>query len=196
MIIDNDAKVMMIVQPEKKQYMVMTQDDIKQMQAMMGPMMERMKQQRGKSKRPASSFKFAPTGKTERVAGVKCEVWHGAYVGADTSDRDEGEACVAKGVGFAIAELTFANPMLMQGSSGSEQFEQYRELIGADKGLLKATKFENGQARPQLEATSIERKTVSDDAFKPPADYKEVRMGDMMMKAMQGQKPPRKPQGQ
>ena len=39
MIVDNDAKVMMMVDPEKKQYITMTEDDAKQMQAMMGPMM-------------------------------------------------------------------------------------------------------------------------------------------------------------
>ena len=48
MIVDNDAKVMMMVDPEKKQYMTMTEEDAKQMQAMMGPMMERMKQRQSK----------------------------------------------------------------------------------------------------------------------------------------------------
>jgi hypothetical protein len=183
MIIDNEAHVVMIVQPDKKQYMTMTQDDIKQMQAMMGPMMERMKQ-RGKSKHAAGNFTFTPTGKKETVAGVKCAVWHGEYTDAtDPSDKDEGEACVANGVGFALAELTFANPMMMKGSAVSDQFEQYRQLVGGNKGLLKATRFENGQPKPVLEATAIERKAVSDDAFRPPAGYTEVRMGDMMMKA-------------
>ena len=44
-----------------------------------------------------------------------------------------------------------------------------------------------------MEATKIERKVVSDDAFKPPAGYKEIRMADMMMKAQKSmQAPPQK----
>jgi hypothetical protein len=181
MILDNDAKSIVIVEPAKKQYMSMTQDDMKQMQAMMGPMMERMKQKRN-AEGKSGKFKFAPTGKSETVAGTRCEVWHGEYL--DTKgEKEEGEACVATGVGFALGELTFNNPMLMSGGAANEQFEQYRDLVGTNKGILKATKIENGQVKPQLEATKIERKSVGDDAFKPPADYKEIRMGDMMMKA-------------
>ena len=195
MIIDNDAKVIMIVQPDKKQYMTMTQDDMKQMQAMMGPMLERMKQKR-KDRGETGSFKFAPTGKSETVAGVRCETWHGEYVDKD-GDKDEGEACVARGVGFALAELTFANPMMgLGGSAASDRFEQYRDLVGGNKGILKASRIEKGRTQPELEATRIERKAVSDAAFKPPADYKEVRMGEMMMKAQKSMPMPPPQQAQ
>ena len=183
MIVDNDAKIIMIVDPSKKQYMTMTQDDMKQMQAMLGPMMERMKQKR-QAEGKSGQFKFAPTGKSETVAGARCEVWHGEYVDMN-GEKEEGEACVAAGVGFALGELTFNNPMMMNGGPGAEQFEQYRDLVGGNKGILKASKLEKGEAKPQLEATKIERKSISDDAFKPPADYKEIRMGEMMMKAQQ-----------
>lgn len=44
MIIDGDAKTMMMIQPKERQYVVMTEEDAKQMAAMMGPMSERMKQ--------------------------------------------------------------------------------------------------------------------------------------------------------
>src|SRR6476619_7896548 len=115
MIVDNDAKVMMMVDPEKKQYMTMTEDDAKQMQAMMGPMMEKMKQQ---SKKGAAGGKvsFAKTGQTEPVAGVPCEVYRGEYVEED-GDKEQGEACVATGVGFALAALTFNNPMVQRGGA-------------------------------------------------------------------------------
>lgn len=191
LIIDNDAKVIMMIQPDKKQYMTMTQDDMKQMQAMMGPMMERMKQKR-QAEGKSGKLKFAPTGKSETVAGARCEVWHGEYVDKD-GDKEEGEACVATGVGFALAELTFNNPMMAAGGPGADQFEQYRDLVGANKGILKASRIEKGQVRPELEATKIERKVVSDDAFKPPAGYKEIRMADMMMNAQKSmQAPPQK----
>ena len=97
MIIDNDAKIDHDRSSrEKKQYMTMTQDDMKQMQAMMGPMMERMKPEAESGGQVAASFKFAPTGRSETVAGVRCKVWHGEYVDKD-GDKEEGEACVATG---------------------------------------------------------------------------------------------------
>lgn len=179
MIVDNDAKLMMMVDPAKQQYMTMTADDAKQMQAMMGPMMERMRQHQAQRRDP-SKFTFAKTGRTEIVAGVPCEVWHGEYTGED-GEKDQGEACVAAGVGFSLADLTFNNPMMMQGGAAHEQFEQYRQLVGGNKGILKATGVKNGKPTTELEAVKIERKAVGDDLFAPPAGYKEIRMADMMM---------------
>lgn len=184
MIVDGDAKVTMIVQPEKKQYLTMTQVDMQQSQAMMEAMMPKGKDQSRQAE--SGKFSFSNTGKTETVAGVPCEVWRGVYNGADK--KEEGEACVASGVGFALAELTFANPMVRTSQAGSQQFEQYRQLVAGNKGILKVTKLEDGKRIPQLEATKIERKQVGDDAFKPPAGYTEVKMHDMMMQAQNAMK--------
>ena len=181
MIVDNDAKVMMMVDPEKKQYMTMTEDDAKQMQAMMGPMMEKMKQQQAQKADP-SKLAFTKTGKTEIVAGVPCEVYHGAYTEED-GGKDEGEACVATGVGFALDAVTFNNPMIQRSGAAHDRLEQFRQLVGGNKGILKATSFKDGKATTQMEAIKIERKTLGDDVFAPPAGYKEIRLADMMMNA-------------
>jgi hypothetical protein len=187
MIIDGDAKVMMMVQPREKQYMVMTEDDAKQMAAMMEPMAERMKARHTAA--DSGKFSFTNTGRRETVAGVSCEVWHGSYSGGETDDdAREGDACVARGVGFDLAAITSANPMMRRGGAGWQQMQQYRDLVGADKGILKATRTKDGKTTTELEATQIERKVVSDDAFKAPAGYKEVRVGDMMMKAQNAMK--------
>jgi hypothetical protein len=179
MIIDKDAGRIMLIQPERKQYMTMTEADAKQMQAMMGPMMERMKQQHGEASK--GKLSFTKTGRTDVVAGVRCEVYRGEFIGAN-KDKEEGEACVASGVGFALGDL-MNNPMMMAGGRGSSEFEQYRELVGADKGILKAARIENGQARNDLEAIKIERATVPDSMFAPPAGYTAINLADMMMKA-------------
>jgi len=184
MIVDGDAKVTMIVEPEKKQYMTMTEEDMQQSQAMMGAMMAKGKDRSGQT--DSGKFSFSNTCKTETVAGVPCEVWRGVYTGEDK--KEEGEARVASGVGFALAELTFANPMERPGQAGSQQFEQYRQLVAGNKGILKVTKIEDGKRVPQLEATKIERKPVSDDAFKPPVGYTELKMHDMMMQAQNAMK--------
>ena len=173
MIVDGDAKVMMMVEPAKKQYITMTDEDMKQTQAMMGPMMEKRSE--------SGKYSFSNTGRTETVAGVPCQVWRG--VRTNQGKQEEGEACVANGVGFALAELTFANPMAHRGGAGYEQYEQFRQLVGGNRGILKVTKIEDGKPVPQMVATKIERKPVSDDAFKPPAGFTEVKMGDMMKQA-------------
>jgi hypothetical protein len=148
-------------------------------------MLERAKA--AKSHKEPGKYSFSNTGRTETVAGVPCQVWHGVYTG-DEGKKDEGDACVANGVGFALAELTFANPMAQRGGTGYEQFEQYRQLVGGNKGILKVTKVEDGKPVTEMEATKIERKLVSDDAFKPPAGYTEVKMGDMMRQAQNAMK--------
>jgi len=180
MIVDNDAKVMMMIEPEKKQYMLVTQDDMKQMQAMMAPMMERMKQRQG-AKDDEGSFNFTKTGKTETVAGVPCEVYRGSYVDGE-GKNSEGEACVANGVGFALADIMANNP-LMQQSGQNRMMERYRQLVGGHKGILKATSIKDGKPTTEFQATKIEPKSVNDAVFAPPAGYKEVRLADMMMRA-------------
>jgi uncharacterized protein DUF4412 len=194
MIIDGDAKVMMMIQPKQRQYMVMTEEDAKQMAAMMGPMQERMKQHMAAD---SGKLSFSNTGRTETVAGVRCEVWHGTYSGKDKDEEQEGDACVAKGVGFALAQLTFDNPMMQRGQSGWARMQQYRPLVEGGKGILKVVRIKEGRPRTELEATKIDRTVPSDDAFKPPAGYKEIRMADMMMQAHdameQRQGPPPQP---
>jgi uncharacterized protein DUF4412 len=196
MIVDNDAKVMMMVDPAKKQYMTMTEDDAKQMQAMMGPMMEKMKQQQSK-KAADGRLTFAKTGKTETVAGVPCEVYRGEYTEED-GDKDQGEACVATGVGFALDALTFNNPMVQRGGAGYDRMQQFRELVAGNKGILKAKSFKDGKQKTDMEAIKIDRKVPGDDMFTPPAGYKEIRMADMMMQAhnaMKGMKDTKPGQG-
>jgi len=186
-IMDGDTHTMMMVSPREKKVFVMTEDDAKEMAEMMGPMAERMKAKSSES--DVAELSFKDTGRRETVAGVRCEVWHGTFDDG-TGKAREGDACLAKGVGFAIGEMLTANPMLQRGRQ-AKQLAQYRALVGRDKGVLKATSTKGGKTQVELEATSIEPKTVSDDAFKPPTGYEVVRMADMMsqmrgaMKGMQ-----------
>ena len=180
MIIDNDAKTMMMVDPSKKQVMTMTEDDAKQMQAMMGPMMERMKQ-----KESTAKISFTKTGKTETVAGARCEVYHGIYVDED-GDKNEGDACVATGVGLALDAVTFNNPMLQRGNAGYDRMQQFRELMAGNKGIVRAKSYADGKLKTDMEAIKIEPKSLGDDVFAVPPGYKEIRMADMMMQGMRG----------
>ena len=186
LIVDGDAKTIMMVQPKEKQYLVMTAEDAKQMAAMMGPMAERMKTQHPEG--AAGKFAFTNTGRTETVAGVPCEVWHGTYSSGEKGDQKEGDACMAKGVGFALAELIDANPLIQRGHAGWGTMQQYRELTAGGKGILKATSVKDGKVTTELEAIKIEPKVVSDDAFEPPAGFKEIWLGETMLKAQNAMK--------
>ncbi|HEX6616904.1 MAG TPA: DUF4412 domain-containing protein [Gemmatimonadales bacterium] len=177
MIMDGDAHTMMMVSTSEKKAYVMTEEDAKQMGEMMGPMAERMKAKGDKGDDAKLSFKN--TGRQETVAGVRCEVWHGTFDDG-TGETKEGDACLAKGVGFALGEMMAANPMMRRDQHQLKQMEQFQSLTAGGKGVLKATSTKDGKTRVEFEATSIEPKTVSDDVFKAPAGYEEVRMADMM----------------
>jgi hypothetical protein len=185
MILDGDAHSMMMIEPDEKKYMTITQADMDQMAAMMPPTAAR-----GKNPRDAKNRDFKVdlknTGRTETVAGTKCEVWHGSSTDTD-GQKHEGEACIAKGVGFEAYNLALNNPMAnrMRNASVQNAMEQYKKVLSGGKGVLKMTDLDNGKSVVEMEAVKIEPKSVSDDAFKPPAGYTGQSMGQMMQQAAQ-----------
>ena len=183
MIFDGDSHTMIMVNPEEKSYMTVTQADMDQMAAMMKPMADRMKQKKGASD---DDFKvdLTKTGRTETVAGTRCDVWHGTTM--EEGKKKEGEACVAQGVGFALYDVMLNNPMTKQmRGSMQESMAKYKQMMSGGKGLLKMTSIDNGKTTVDMVATKIEKKSVSDDAFKPPAGYTGQSMGEMMQHAAQ-----------
>jgi hypothetical protein len=113
-------------------------------------------------------------------------VWKG-YIESD-GEREEGEACIADGVGFTMFDLMRDNPMVAGQSGMSREFARFRELVGPNKGILQASTIEDGKSQLLLEATKIEPKPVSASLFEPPPGYEVVDMGEMLeeqMKAMQ-----------
>ena len=54
-----------------------------------------------------------------------------------------------------------------------------RDAIGPGNGLLKMTTIKDGQPEVAVVATKIERTTVSDDQFVPPAGYTVMQMPNM-----------------
>ncbi len=190
MIFDGDAHSMIVVQPEKKIYMTVTEADMEQMAAMMKPMADRMKDKKSgsdKDKDKDFDIDVKNTGRTETVAGVRCEVWHGTTT--EDGKKKEGEACVAPGVGLAVYDFMVNNPMT-RGQKGrfDTMMAKYKQVLSGGKGLLKMTTIENGKTTVDMEATKIEKRSVSDDAFKPPAGYTGQSMGQMMMQAQQQMK--------
>ena len=190
MIFDGDSHSMMIVQPDKKTYMTITQQDMEQAAAMMKGMEDRMKAKRGASDADAEKDKdkdfdldVKNTGRHETVAGVRCEVWHGTTT--ENGKKKEGEACVAPGAGLEIYDVMVNNPMTKRSGRFDAMMAKYKQVLSGGKGILKMTSIDEGKTVVDMEATKIERKSVSDDAFKPPAGYTGTSMGQMMMQAQQ-----------
>ncbi|HEU4648126.1 MAG TPA: DUF4412 domain-containing protein [Gemmatimonadales bacterium] len=188
-IYDGDQKRMVMLDGTQKRAMVVTEQDAQQMRAMR----DAMRQAHGQSAKSDSakpSFHFTDTGKSETVAGVKCEVWKG-YTETEGKRRD-GEACLAEGVGFApFAELA-SNPMFAPEAS---EWRRYRDLVGPNKGILKLVQTTGGTPTTVLEAIKVEQKSVPPDAFQPPAGYTVMNMGEMMRKAQQNMQEQMKQQG-
>jgi len=86
-------------------------------------------------------------------------------VHTDQGKKEEGEACVASGVGFALAELT-SKPHAIEGGPATA----IRAIPPAVAGTRdpQVTKIEDGKPVPEMVATKIDRKPVSDDALSRP----------------------------
>jgi hypothetical protein len=174
MIYDGDAGTMTMLDASQHKAVVFTKEDMERTAAMMKGMPAHM------SKSASSDDdkpNFAPTGRTETVAGVRCQVWHGYTEHEGT--RKEGDACIADGVGLAVFDMMANNPM-MRGRSSTSMYAKYKALVGEGKGILKVVSYKDGKPVTELEATKIERRPVSDAEFKAPAGYQVVTMGGLM----------------
>jgi uncharacterized protein DUF4412 len=184
MIFDGDAHTMIMVQPDKKTYLTVTEADMEQAAAMMQPMQDRMKEKKGASDKDKDfDIDVKNTGRHETVAGVRCEVWHGTTT--EDGKKKEGEACVAPGVGFAVYDVMLNNPMTRRSGRFDTMMAKYKQVLAGGKGVLKMTSIEDGKTTVDMEATKIERQSVSDDAFKPPPGYTGQSMGQMLQQAHQ-----------
>ena len=158
-VMDGDAHTRMMVMNEQKKYIIMPE-------SMAGGM--------GKGADAADKQKitFTKTGRTETVAGVTCQVIHGT--GTDSNGKpEEGDMCVAKGVGF--------NPGMWQNLGGqagapSGGMAAVRDAVGPGNGIVKMTNTKEGQPNFTLEVTNINKSSVPDDAFSPPAGFTQFQM--------------------
>lgn len=110
------------------------------------------------------------TGKTETIAGIKCDDWH--YKGTSSDDKpEEGDACVAQGAGLLIGRLAGGVTRHLFGAGGKE----FNDAISNGGGLMKVT--ENGKVT--LLAVKAQETSVPDAMFAPPSDYTKMDMSQM-----------------
>lgn len=179
MIVDSIAGTVTFVDGKNKTYMVIPRQMMDQMRGMTRGMMGNMRRQ-AQSDDEHPSGKVTPTGRTEVVAGVRCEVW--TYDGMEDGHHETGEACLAKGVGMLAMGGGMGLGMLGGQEAQQALQQRYRNwgevgnLLAQGYGILKAKSLRDGKPNGSIEVTSIERGAPGDDVFQPPAGYKRQSM--------------------
>jgi hypothetical protein len=148
-----DGTNRMIIMPEQKVYMNMPEN-----------LGERDVEAEA-SKRTGTAER---TGKTEEIAGIKCEDWH--YKGTKSDGTpEEGDACVAQGAGMMINKISGG----MVGRYFKFAGPAFSEAMKNDAGVMKVTS--NGKL--SFVAIKAERSSVPDAMFAPPPDYTKMDGG-------------------
>jgi len=160
MIINGDNRIMLM--PERKQYMDVPANLGE------GAAAAEAAKHRGTAEK---------TGKTETIAGVPCTDWHYRSTKADGS-ADEGEVCIAQGVGLMINQISGGMAAHMFTAGG----DAFAAAMASGAGVMKVTT--NGKL--SLIAVNVKATSVPEAIFVAPPDYTKLDMGSM-------RGPPRKP---
>ena len=149
MLIDRSARKAYVLLPQQRMYM---EQDFEEPALPQG------------GDKGRSSFTW--TGKTETVAGLRCE--HGI---AKDDDGSQYDVCVARGTGFFGGQS--GGPMSGHGTGPSGGWQRYV----ADGFPLKVQKV--GDPTTVFEVTRVERKSLSNELFTPPAGWQKMQMPRM-----------------
>ncbi|HEU4585827.1 MAG TPA: DUF4412 domain-containing protein [Gemmatimonadaceae bacterium] len=146
MIMDPASHKMYMLMPEQKTYMEMTlsgEDEVDD---------------------SATSVEPTKTGKTEVVAGHKCEYW------TVKEDKGQVDVCLARDMGGFMA---FNNRAIGRATA-------WQGAIGKDSFPLKVVMHKDEGEEVALVATKVEPKTLDASLFAPPSSYKKMEMNMKM----------------
>jgi hypothetical protein len=157
-LMDLSSRTTTMLFPNTKTYMTMN----------WGEMAEEMTKVTGKGS-PIDFPKVTSTGKTETIAGLPCEHW---LIG------DKTDVCMAKGLGYfggggsggildKLKNLALRDKLKAQLDANPE----FARFVEGGAFPLKMASIENGQPKPIMEVTGVERKSLNDSLFTVPADY-------------------------
>ena len=121
------------------------------------------------------------TGQKEKILGYAAEQYISTYKGKKT------ELWLAEGLGTFMS-MPSGNPMGggRKGGSGAGR-EWERALAGKDLFPLRVVGLDGGgKENFRMEVTAIEKKSLPDSLFAPPAGYQKFDMGGMMKGMMPG----------
>jgi len=129
----------------------------------------------------AQDVKLEKTGETEKILGYLATKFLSTHDGTTT------ELWLAEGLGTFFAPSSANNPMGGGRGSGPAPQGWERALAGKELFPLRVVgKNKSGKETFRMETTSIEKHSLPDTLFAPPAGYQKFDMGGMggMMKGM------------
>jgi hypothetical protein len=153
-ILDTKARQMTVLIPQQQMYMVRAIPEAQAAQA---------------QSQAAHDSSFAATGEKETILGYVCTKY------TDTTPKETTELWVTDQLGF------FAG-MSMGGGPGRQQPPKQWEEIVKGKGFfpLRVVTRVGGKEKFRMEATSIDKGSLSDSLFQPPEGWRKFDMGAMM----------------
>jgi hypothetical protein len=140
MIMDPGSNKMYMLMPEQKMYMEMKVPDANRL---------------GDSTKDAKPTR---TGKSEVVAGHKCDYWNVKEAKGDV------DICLANDMGGFQA---FSNQMIGSASA-------WQDAIGKSAFPLKVIMHDEGEDKVALVATKVEEKSLDATMFSPPSSYRKM----------------------
>jgi hypothetical protein len=164
MIVDSTKRESIVIMEQEKMYMTM---------AMPAPEPD--------AGRKGGEVSFERTGEKETILGYSAE----KYLSTDRDTKTE--LWLADGLGAFM--MPGNNPMGGGRGRGKGAAPQgwERALAGRDLFPLRVVTFEkNGRESFRMEATALEKKSLPDSLFEPPAGYQKFDMGGMMKGMMKG----------
>jgi hypothetical protein len=158
---DLEKGIIRMFQPAEKMYIEFTKEDMERMKSMMPDM-------GGVSERPEPR----ETGLTKSINGMSCAAYD--------IETDEGMTRVWVSKDNAQLTKAFAGLMESVDAMTMEEDEMDPSALVAKYGFP-VMMLRLGYDMYDIEETlSVDRQSVSDDLFIPPADYKKMTMADMM----------------
>ena len=167
-IVDTEQGVMRMVQPSQQMYMEMTPADLEKMRAMGGAMMG----PEGPSEQPEPRA----TGLTRTINGMRCTAYD-----VETDEKMTRVWVSKDHADVASSFAQFAERMAAMAMMDDEDTDA--SMLLAKYGfpvLVQELPHEVSQMYQIEEVVSIERQSVSDDMFTPPAGFRKMTMADMM----------------
>jgi Domain of unknown function (DUF4412) len=160
MVLDTKDNNALIIIPQQKMYMTYSYKNA------LGAASDTLK---NKIKEEMEKGDIKITGETKDINGFKCEKW----IFKDDEGKS-GEAWMTKGIGNFFF---FSNPM--RPDRNEPEWQQKLTNEGYFP-MMVISKDADGSVESKMEVTSIEKKSLDESLFTPPADYKKMDIPMMM----------------
>lgn len=168
MVMDTTKRETMVIMDQQRMYMVMAMPDVQ-------PQADAA---RGKK---TGEVKLEKTGETEKILGYTATKYISTYEDTTT------DMWLAEGLGTFMG-MSNNNPMARGGRGGGQGPQAWeRALAGKELFPLRVVgKDKSNKETFRMEVTAIDKQSLPDSMFAPPAGYQKFDMGGMMKGMMPG----------